>query len=308
MTHLFVEGTRTSGKGLAFVVGLPNLRALSLGSPLMSAEDLRQLSKATKLEELYLDRMPVDRTVASAIAGLANLRILSLRGTAITDGGLQELRSLSHLTELRLDGTAITNEGLAACDAWPDLEVLTLSGTRVSDAGLKPLNNCRKLTTLSVDHTGCTLSGVADTLAGNGLGLSEALPVFVDVEFNAKGAVISLDLKGVRFRDQDVRLLKKLSKLEWFIAPGCELSDAGAVELAELPLAHLKLININYASISDQGLRSLCSISGLESLHVAGTRVTEEAVAEIQQTHPGLRIYTTDLEAARRKVSAASVP
>ena len=300
LTHLSIEATPTSDQGLAFVVRLPKLRSLSLGSPLLTAVGLRQLQQARSIEHLYLDRLPVDDSVLAAIAELRQVRTLSLRQTAITDNGLRYLSRLQKLKVLHLDGCRLSDAALRPASEWKGLESISLANTQIGDRGLQFLASCNALKSIEVSDSGCSLGGVIDLLVGK---LGRDLPIALKTAFNAKldsgGNVTSVNLSPVRITDSDIELLSGLQQIQWLAMQNSELTDAGAKRIAELGFPHLRMLKLDNARITDDGLESLSKLTNLRDLHIRQTRITPNALVAMQASKPYLRTYASVLQPKR---------
>ena len=295
LTHLSIEATPTSDHGLAFLVGLPKLRSLSLGSPLFTSAGLRQLQQARSIEHLYLDRLPVDDSVLAAIAELRQIRTLSLRQTAITDEGLGYLKRLQKIKELRLDGCRLSDAALLPASEWKELEIISFANTRIGDQGLHFLAGCRALRSIRVSESACTLTGVIDLLVGKlGRDLPKALTTAFDAKLDSGGNVTSVNLSPVRITDSDIELLSGLQQLQWLTMQNNELTDAGARRIAELGFPHLRMLKLDNARITDDGLESLSTLTNLRDLHIRQTLITPQALVAMQASKPFLRIYNSD--------------
>ena len=296
LTHLSIEATPTSDQGLAFLVGLPKLRSLILGSPLFTLAGLRQLKQARLIEHLYLDRLPVDDSVLAAIGELHQVQTLSLRQTAITDNGLRYLNQLQKLRELHLDGCRLSDAALGPASEWKGLESISLANTQIGDRGLQFLAGCNALKSIEVSESGCSLGGVIDLLVGK---LGRDLPIALKTAFNAKldngGNVTSVNLSPVRITDSDIELLSGLQQVQWLAMQNSELTDAGAKRIAELGFPHLRMLKLDNANITDDGLESLSKLTNLRDLHIRQTRITPKALVAMQASKPYLRTYASAL-------------
>lgn len=305
LTHLYLEGTPTSDRGVKALAQLPNLQVLSLGSPAITPTGLTHLGSTRGLREIYLDRLPVDNTVTAALAKHQRLEVVSLRGTGVTDGDLRVLRSLSGLRELYLDGNAVTGECFANSIASESLEILSMNSTRLSDNQLPHLEPYRSLKKLGVRETECSLSALIKLfVVQQQRSFADAFDTITEPQLDAADAILALDLQGINITEDDMDLLQELPKLQWLTLTGTGFSDAAAQRLSQQSLENLSLINANYTPLSDIGLKALLDVDSLRHLHVAGTRVSEQAAAKAQQQNPRLRVHTSDLKAEQRIIRA----
>ncbi len=303
MTHLAIEGTPTSDTGLAAISALPKLRFLSIGSPFITAAGLNRLVTLTSLVELHADQLPVSDQNLSLLTRLSNLEVLSLRKTKITSLGASLLPAIQGLRELHLDGLPLNDAAFAKGFALPNLQILTIQQTDITDSGLESLAKCRSLASLRAAETPCTLKGLCHLFTDLlGRGIDEALTSVAKTQLNEDGKVVSLDTAGVQFTDADVEILAQLPELEFLTAPDSQLTDRGATRLLDLGLPKLKVINLNYTSLTDKGLLTLAKIPTLTNVHVAETLVSEQAIADLRVTQPRLTVYNSDLKAKQRIV------
>ncbi len=126
-------------------------------------DDLVQLKKLPKLENLDLSNTQVTSRGMAHIAKLKNLKYLSLWNTRVDDEGLQYLAGLDNLYALILDGTRVTDKGLIHLEGLVNLEEwLGLTGTGVTDAGLEHLKGLVKLRNLNLRQTNVTADGARE--------------------------------------------------------------------------------------------------------------------------------------------------
>ncbi len=295
LTHLAIEGTATTDRGLGHVARMRQLRFLSLGSPLYTTTGLKRLAALEGIGELYLDGLPVDDEVCELLGGLLQLRVLSLRGTPMTDRGLLALQRLANLRDVRLDGTRITDRGLEAASGWPLLERISLAGTPITDRGLRSLEPCRKLKSIEIRGTRISLGGLHHLLVElQNRTWPESLAIATGARLDEAGRVLSLDLSGIRVRDEDLPLLAGLDRLQWLKMPRSEITAAGLVRLPELGLKELRLLDVSGCDVDERALATLLEgMPHLRDLHLENVPIAFDALDRMRRTRPSLRIYAS---------------
>ena len=201
----------------------------------------------------------------------ARLKLLFLDATAVGDGGMQP--PLGAMTEL---------------------EVLALAGTRVGDDGLARLAASTRLSEFMLDGSRASLSGVVRLFTElQDRPLDEALQAVGRPQRDDEGRIVSLDFKGLRVGDDDLRHLAGLEQLEWLYLRDSQVGDAGLAHLEHL--ANLTLLDLTGTAVTDAGLAHLQKLAKLRTLHLTGTRVSESGVKELREAFSGrLRIYRVE--------------
>ncbi len=131
---VWINGTETTGKGVAHICKCSNISDLFIGRLPLTDRDLIPIGKLKKLSMLYLD------------------------GTRITDDGLKHLASCAELKRLNLGfiGPEFTGRGLSHLAKLPKLEYVHLNDNRVTDESVKTLPQLKHLRTLIVSYTELT--------------------------------------------------------------------------------------------------------------------------------------------------------
>ena len=126
---LWLEKTRVTDEGLAYLKGLTDLYFLMLAQTKVTDSGLAHLSELKKLEVLWL------------------------ADTRVTDAGLVQLQGLPNLSDLRLGGTRVSDAGLAHLKGKTSLNILTLDNTKVTGAGIADLQSSLPRLTVSTSTT-----------------------------------------------------------------------------------------------------------------------------------------------------------
>ena len=132
---------------LANIVGLSQLKRLSLDRTQLTDAGLEQLTRLPQLRELSLNNTQITDAGVAKLAGLPQFTTLSLDGTQVTDAGVANLAGLTRLCILSLYHTQVTDEGLEHLKGLTQLRRLVLGRTKVTDEGVamlqEALPNCK---------------------------------------------------------------------------------------------------------------------------------------------------------------------
>jgi hypothetical protein len=178
------------------------------------------------------DRMlsPDGNETLAAVRDLAHVTRLEVRTRTVTDVGLRHVGALSELHRLTLMDTAVTGTGFAYLRGLP-LQRVSLEGSPIDDAGLAAFEDLSELD--------------------------------------------SLDLSETRVKGPGLASLAKLPRLEWLNLSKSLIDDEGLRHVASL---HLSSLILERTSVTDAGLVELEQLP-LTSLRLCGSRVSAEAVA-----------------------------
>lgn len=218
--------------------------------------DLESLELAPGLRQLSLAGTPITDAGLLQVAKLKQLAQLSLARTKITNKGLESLARLSQLAELDLSQTKITDQGLPRLVPLPRLEKLYVADNTLSDTGIEQLSAVKSLRLLVASGTMLTERGHAS--------LTTSLP---QLELTWDGA----DMQ----RAVALALLEKGARLSVTDSRGSATTSVARRE--DLPPGRLKVLKVDLASnrtVTDDDLKQLIALSDLESLSIAGTKIT----------------------------------
>ena len=160
---------------------------------------------------------------------------------------------LDTVTFVRLMGARCDDESLRAACRLPALRDLWVENTTATDFAVDDIRNLRKLEKLVLNQKNITvrpLRHVAEMIE-----------------------LRDLKLGKIPLRDEDMKFLRRLTKLERLMLPSrTELTDNWLPNLeGKVNLSSLMLYNV---AITTDGLRHLGSLSNLRSLSLHGSRVT----------------------------------
>lgn len=195
----------------------------------------------------------------------------------LTDEGLKKLASLQNLKRLNLFfNEQITDAGMEHLKGLTTIEELTLNNTGVSDAGIAELKG---LTGLKKLH----LSGVSrltDAAAATINGFAELEDLSLPSTITAKG----------------VAVLEGLKKLRSFYLgggnPGDEAVKAIAANMPELETLELGTTGFDGNGVTDASVPHLAKLKKLKKAGLAGSKLTEAGLKELQSALPDCAIKT----------------
>lgn len=99
-------------------------------------------------------------------------------------------------------------------------------------------------------------------------------------EQNSIRWVVSVDLPGCRFKDEDTLLLASLPRVRTVVLGG-NVKDSGLVFVTGL--RNLESLTIDSPHIKGSGLANLAGLSKLRSLNVEGTGVNDDSLAHLEE-------------------------
>lgn len=189
---------------------------------------------------------------------LKALKVIVIPGAA---GGVAtvDLRNVSSSDDLA--------KALSLLDRLHRIESLNVEGTAISDEQLRLIGCCRPLTSLSLGNTAISDRGLPHLAP-----LTNLLTLYVD-----RTKVSSAGLK-------DIAQLKSLKILG--LGSTAVADDVGP--LTELP--HLEWLLLSGIPITDAMVQSLVAMPNLSHLSIHECTISEQAIAQIKDAHPGIGI------------------
>jgi Leucine-rich repeat (LRR) protein len=205
------------------------------------------------------------------ITELKDLRKLDLSFSLITDAGMEHLKLLDGVSDLNLFAVEkITDVGISYIRGWKKLERLNLHGTDVTDISM--IQYVSGLTALRSLDIGYTLVG--------DLGL-ESLASLPQIE--------DLVIGGNKINGGGLHVLEALPKLTHLSLSGKQNRN-GAIWSAVVTdfdlkligrIKHLQSLNLAGIKISDLGAAELKPLTELRSLDLSQTDVTNKVAGEL---------------------------
>ncbi len=269
LKFLDLQRTRITDAGIKHLANLKELRQVDLDGVDVAREGfgiadegLSVLSKLPKLWRLTLTRTNVTDIGIINLRNMKSLRSLSLGGTKVTDRSLIVLRRLPRLDTLSLgfDGirTNITDTGAEHLAELKSLRWLRIGGTEITDAGLKDIGQLPNLEFLSTRGIKITSEGLA----------------------HLSGLTLLKSIDGDRFNDQGAAHLEKLTSLER-ISGDLELTDAGAISLAQLSRLEKMSLDGDGGRITDACLPAITNMKSLNELRFSDCLITDEGLQHL---------------------------
>ncbi len=207
-------------------------------------------------------------------------RFLSLWPCQISD--LEPLAKLTSLEWLDLEDTRVSD--LVPLAKLTALECLNLNRTKVSDLG--PLAGLTALDFLSFAFAPVSnISPIANLATLQHLDLAFT-PVTCFDSLSELTALKSLILTGTPI--SDIGQVAGLTALEELRLSGTPVTDIGPIA----SLTALEVLDFSYTQVSDIGLIS--DLSALREVSLQGSKVPMDAIAELHNSRPDLKIVSRD--------------
>lgn len=162
--QIVVEDELVRDADLAGLVGLNELRELTLHTTRVGDVGLSHIGKLAPLEKLVLGETSVTDAGLKSLTGLKQLKTLNFETADATAAGFAELKALEQLELLRFGQSRIGDDALAIIDRWPNLRSLILQRAPITDAGLAHLKdqNLDGLESLYLEATEVSEEGLVD--------------------------------------------------------------------------------------------------------------------------------------------------
>lgn len=114
---------------------------------------------------------------------------------------------------------------------------------------------------------------------------------------------LSLELRGLRFSDEGLKsLMSNVSPIGLDLS-GTAVSDLGLADLIG-PKTRIRLLDLSFTQISDDGLRSVAALRELRYLSLIGSRITDCGMTRLDRLQQLQEIYLAEtavsLQAAAR--------
>nr|AEH26502.1 leucine-rich repeat domain protein [uncultured Acidobacteria bacterium A11] len=246
---------------------LPDLISLDLANTGVAGPGLKVVGTLKNLERLNLTLTPVTDAHLEHLAGLTNLRVLSLASAKCTGEGFRFLGKLKQLENANFHFTPVNDAGLAGISTVTGLERLEIVHCHFTDAGaphLAKLVNLERLQIGSRDATGAAI---------------EPLTALTKLR--------ELDLQDNQATAEGVRHASRIPSLRVLRIHG-QIKDEGAASIAQL--SNLEILVANNAGLTDDALDHFARLPRLQRLEIKGNKITDPALARLQQALPALEV------------------
>ncbi|WP_442481720.1 redoxin domain-containing protein [Aeoliella sp. SH292] len=294
LEHLNVSGSSITDDGLGRVAAdCPQLRRLSLDDTGLTSKGLHHLRAFTELEYLRCYGTIIDDEVAEHLQSLSKLREIT-GDLELSNAGVNALTKLASLQKLSISGNC-DDSCMASIAAMPSLEELSIQHTRVTDEGFAQMAKSATLQQIQITGNRMTTRCIETLATMPGLqrvGL-------MNVDPRVDGEPIWKQLESLSFVKTELWLCEcpplgqeDMAKLANFrdlaslrIDGGQALTDADLRHIQHLD--KLKYLEITSSVVTDEGLKSIGSLSGLERLQI-NCLATEKGLEALAQA-PRLR-------------------
>ena len=226
-----------------------------------------------------------DETDDEAPASKVTLNLLS-----VTAEGIRAIKELEELPAIEFQGIGSSELGvstLRALQGKSSLERFAIANAKISDDAAKILGTLSSLRALElrsqIEMSPAGFQHIAKLTNLKELALSDRLVSDAAIAgLTAFPGLKILSLRSVFITDAGLASLKRLQNLKTlriFIGP--QISEAGIRELMELQLTELE---ITYADITNDKLKSLRKFSGLKSMRfVNASGVTDDGIPSLSE-------------------------
>lgn len=290
------ELRNADNRTLPCIKHLVGLKALRL-APGISVRNLKHLTGLTSLERLTLHRDVSDADLAQVaqcpwLKGL----YFTYGGNRVTGRGLRYLSKLAILEELCLSGTHMNDKSLQALESLQSLEYLWLWG-QFSDEAMIHVAKIPNLKIARLHITLPTARGPVNSMMDKGLyylSQSQSLErIWVHWMNLITGKGIAylknlpnltmLDVANAQLTDDDLVHFQAMPHINYLLLPyDRRITDAGVAHLACLEkLACLHVGRSAEAPLTDRSLKVLSSLPNLKDLTVGGDSITNEGLRYI---------------------------
>ncbi|QIV96660.1 leucine rich repeat (LRR) protein [Allofrancisella inopinata] len=272
LKSLNLSGCEIDDKGLEVITKeLTHLKTLILAGYTAGSflEGLFANGRMPNLRTLVLAdcNMEVDMVVASRITQkFQNLESLDLSGCRISDKGLEIIaKGLIHLKTLILANCdmASINDGLLAIGGMSNLRTLVLADCNMEVDTMVASCITQKFQNLeSLDLSGCRISDKGLEIIAKGLICLKTL------------ILANCDMASI---NDGLLAIGKMSNLESLNFSSCgEGINDNVIYYIARTLPNLKLLNIAYCKITEQGVKTITNkLKGLSSLNLSGSNISE---------------------------------
>lgn len=289
---------------------LPWLGVLILSNSDVSDQHVSRIRRVPMLQNVYLWNNEItDAGLASLIKHCPNIRILHLTDTAVTNACIPGLADLKHLEDLVLVRCEITDDALPALYGHSSLQLLHLLDTQCTQSGLHKLQPQLPDCEIVSRFTGADRR-VSEWIAelGGQVGLElegQGYKVFPDsaATTRTRHRLILIGLDGnPHFKDDDLRLLSNLERLETLVLDSCRVTGAGFDALHDLP--RLESLYLSHTRVTNDAITKLKRFPSLRSLHLNGTAVTDAGIPALAELAGLTDVGLVNCDVSDRSVAA----
>lgn len=209
-----------------------------------------------------------------------NVTLLDFTNRYITDEALLRIKELKSLKSLDLRHTQITDDGLRYLTGFGNLELLHVTGMSISSVELvnlkKSLPNCR--IEFTFDPLLNAMLNAHDDLA---VALKDVAERQSDqnVEVDAEGNVIVVDLRNTALTDASMDHFPELPRLQLLNLRNSRISEAGVEKIKDL--INLEVLDLRNVVITDSGMEILHGLTKLTRLDLNGESISDSGLKSL---------------------------
>ena len=231
-------------------------------------EAIGPLPWVRKLDTLDLSYTKFQPKLVAQLKRLPNLRNLILRRAQLTDASLKSFSTLKQLSRLDVTDNRNATE-----------TVIRQLRSALPKCRITPTSQVHALNKLGANHTS-----------------------------NSNGQVTLASFVASKITDDDLPVVKKMTKLKTLIVAHSPITDAGLIHLKGL--TSLQELHLGSTRITDHGLTHLKGLTSLQVLTLNDTRITDSGLAHLAGLTKlkSLSLLVTNVTAAGVKKLQAKLP
>lgn len=186
-------------------------------------------------------------------------KVGNFRNRDLNERSFQLIGKMKNLITLQLCDSVFNQKNLRHLEGMA-LQEVDLSGTDITDEAIKHIGKIQNLRSLKLADTGC----------------SGACLIYLKDKKNLH----VLEINGLVVRDEDLKNLEGCP-LQWLIAGGTKITDAGCESLAKITT--LEKLDISRTNVTGVGLQRLKSLPVLAELQVKDCNLKDADMATLAQ-------------------------
>jgi hypothetical protein len=246
-------------------------------NPNSDTDDVLQwLPSFPRLKRLLLKEGQATDDGLAHVSGLRDLEVFFVwDARAVSDAGIEHLRGLDRLKNIHVSNSQIGDGALAVFGSLPALEELSLQGNAFTDDGVRHLVGLSQLRSLWI---------------GGKTRYSDEVTTHLSQLLNLQ----ELDLQPCRLSDDGLRQLAPLRQLRRLYV-GAKHGTEDTISNESLPtllaMRELTDLSINNTQLDDDAARQIADLPNLKTLMLTVGVISRDAIAEIREQHPELKLY-----------------
>lgn len=262
---------------LSVIKDMHALRELEIREFNLDLSDVAALTDMHQLERLTLWGCSISGFALQYLADKTSLRYLDLNFNPIDDTGIAYLEQLSELRTLYLAHSKLTDEGLKTLLHFPQLRFLDLSVFEGfqrgwTDEGLRNVAKLTELESLHLLNHKLTAEGLRHLAALEKLRFLHIAPYMLDQQM---AGVLCSELTQVRYLQ--------------LVGPPPSVTREQLAWIGQC--VHLRILEMNNESISDDMLPELSKLTFLEELRILSTPLSGDGMKTLRTALPNTTIH-----------------